>query len=70
MSVDECIEVFMALSSKVFSPKSGFPINWRGQINARFDSRNMEGVVKSILTKLGLSEDALLQDSSNRKCKV
>ena len=70
MDVDACINAYTMLSDKVFQ-KVAHRINLKGQIQARFDSKELERVViKQIIVEQGLSEDALLEEKPEPKCKV
>lgn len=61
MSVDECIEAYVKLSSKVFNRKHHCAITVSGKIQARFDTQALDR---------GLSPDELLYTKSEMGCKV
>jgi hypothetical protein len=69
MSIDECTDAYMTLSEKIFQ-KRRRRINVRGQMQARFDSEELERAIKEIVVRQGLDKDALLKDSLDAKCKV
>jgi hypothetical protein len=69
MTVDGCIDAYISLSDKVFQ-KLKYSLTIRGHVQGRFDSKELEQVVKEIIVRQGLEEDALLRDSPNTKCKV
>ena len=68
MTVDECIAAYTMLSDKVFEKKS-HRVTIKGKLQGRFDAKELERVIKQIVTEQGLSEDALLQDLDS-PCKV
>jgi patatin-like phospholipase/acyl hydrolase len=69
MTVDECIDAYTSLSSKVFEKKK-HRVTIKGQIQGRFDTAELERVVKQILSDRGFDPDTLFKDSSNAACKV
>lgn len=69
MDVDACIKAYTALSDEVFQ-KAAHRINFKGQMQARFDSKELERVIKQVVVEQGLSEDALLEEKPEPKCKV
>lgn len=70
MSVDECIEAYIKLSSQVFNRKHHRAFTVSGKIQARFDTQALEEAVKKILIDRGLSPDELLYTKSEMGCKV
>ena len=69
MTVDECIERYIALSDEVFEKKA-HRIKINGKLQGRFDAMKLERTVKQILIDSGLDQEALLQDISDAACKV
>ena len=69
MTIEECIEAYLSLSSRVFE-KRNHRISISGKIQARFDTEALTNAVKHTLVKRGLSEDALLKDVPDATCKV
>ena len=69
MDVDECITAYTTLSDQIFQKKR-HRVTLRGHIQGRFDSDELERVIKEIIVKRGLEEDALLKDAQDAKCKV
>ncbi|KAB5536133.1 acyl transferase/acyl hydrolase/lysophospholipase, partial [Coniochaeta sp. 2T2.1] len=61
MTVDECIDAYTTLSDKVFEKKS-HRVNLKGKLQVRFDSAELDRVMKDIILNRGLGEDALLKD--------
>lgn len=76
MDIDECIDKYIELSSKVFRRDRLLPIHLglrgkSGTVAARFDSQALEESVKTILQEKGLDRDALLKSSGpGELCKV
>ena len=68
MSIDECIDAYLSLLDRVFQKRH--PVTTKGNIQGRFDSEELERVVKEVITKQGLQEDTLLKDVSDDACKV
>ena len=69
MTVDECIEVYLAMMDKIFVKKQS-RLNFRTwQMQERFDHKILERAIKQLLIDRGLKEDALLVNP-DAKCKV
>lgn len=67
MTIGECIDAYILLSDKVFQKKR-HRVAVNGRMQGRFDSRELEQVVKEMVTKRGLQDDALLRyDPENAK---
>ena len=69
MSVQDCINAYIRLADKVFT-KTHRPINWKGNIQGRFDHEVLETVINEVIVATGHEEDALLKDDSVESCKV
>lgn len=69
MTVEECINAYVALSEKVFQKKR-HRLSLRGKLQARFDATELEQAVKQILAGRGMGQDTLLKDSDDALCKV
>ena len=69
MSVQDCINAYIRLADKVFR-KTHRPINWKGNIQGRFDHEVLETVIKEVIVASGHEEDVLLKDDSVKSCKV
>jgi hypothetical protein len=69
MTVDDCINAYVLLSDRIFQ-KIRYSLTIRGHVQGRFDSKELERVLKEIIVRQGLEEDTLLRDSPNTKCKV
>jgi hypothetical protein len=69
MSIDDCIEVHLLLSDRVFKKKA-YRVTGKDNIQGIFDSDELVRTVKEVVTTLGLQEDVLLEDVSGSACKV
>jgi hypothetical protein len=67
MSIDECIKAYTDLSEDVFHQKRRIPINIKGVLKERYDSKVLELAVKKILRDRKLDENALLKYSGGTK---
>jgi predicted acylesterase/phospholipase RssA len=69
MSVEECMTEYQQISSSVFT-KVRHRLNWRGEVQGRFDHEVLAEKVREILVKKGFGEELLkdppLSDSSCR----
>ncbi|KAI9662792.1 MAG: hypothetical protein M1829_006136, partial [Trizodia sp. TS-e1964] len=75
MSVSDCIEAYLTLSDRIFQKKKHSPISFKGKLQSRFDSNELEQAVKDVLKAQDLDEDVLLKDESlndgsARACRV
>jgi hypothetical protein len=73
MSVDECLEAFVALIPLVFGGDNRSSFLKLGnllQVTSRFDAAALERVVKELLHRHGLDRDELLQAPPDATCKV
>ena len=69
MSVDECLEAYLGMVDKIFIKKRK-RINLRNfRIQARFDHRVFEEVIKQTIVKKGYDSEDLLANPEGR-CKV
>lgn len=69
MSIDECIDAYLSLSDRIFQKKR-HRVTIKGNIQGRFDSKELERAVKEVVTKQGLQEEVLLKDTTDDTCKV
>jgi uncharacterized protein (UPF0335 family) len=67
MSVDECLKAYTDLSEDVFHKKRRIPINIKGVLKERYDSKVLELAVKKILRDRKLDENALLKNPGGTK---
>jgi hypothetical protein len=69
MTVDQCINEYLRLFDRVF--KSWKPlIGCTGKVRGKFDSNVLERAIKEVVGRYAHSEDALLRDDENGRCKV
>jgi hypothetical protein len=68
MSIDECIDAYLSLSLNIF--QKHHRLTTKGIVQGRFDSSELERVVKWIIEARGLQQDALLKDAPDTTCKV
>jgi hypothetical protein len=64
MGIDECIEEYQKLSSKVFT-HCQHRITWRGKVQGRFDHEALAAGVQDLLVRKQLDKDTLLKDPKN-----
>jgi hypothetical protein len=70
MDIDACIAAYAEMSDKIFQ-KVHHRVNARkGQIQARFNTTELERAIKTIIKNQGLDEDTLLMDKPDSPCKV
>jgi hypothetical protein len=69
MDVNSCIESYLRMCETIFSDKKTWPVNLRGNIQARFKTASLEQAIKNVITDQGLSEAELLKKPNN-PCKV
>jgi patatin-like phospholipase/acyl hydrolase len=70
MSVDECMAEYQQISSTVFT-KVRHRLNWRGQVQGRFDNEILAEKVREFLVKKGFKEQELLKKPlSSSGCKT
>lgn len=71
MDVDQCIQAYVNLMSKVFEKKvHKFPITLGGEVQSRFDSEVLKDAVNEVITSCGFSPDDPFDDGVQRGCKV
>ncbi|THX40566.1 FabD/lysophospholipase-like protein [Aureobasidium pullulans] len=70
MDVDECIKAYSELMANVFGMQlSKIPMNWKGKVKPRFDSKKLEEAIKQVIRQSEVPEDALLDDGVERGCR-
>ena len=69
MSVADCIAAYLKLSERVFR-KTRHRVTVKGQVQGRFDSEELARAIREVVKQQGLSEDALLKDEPDARCKV
>ena len=70
MSIDECIEAYNTLASKIFSAGLLTKIKDGADTGARFSADVLEQAVKAVIKKYAGSEDAPMRDPDVNGCKV
>ncbi|KAJ6050923.1 protein kinase subdomain-containing protein [Penicillium canescens] len=71
MDIDECIDAYSDLAAAVFGEKlSLIPVNFKGDIKARFDSAKLESAIRKVVERSGVSEQNLFNDGIDRGCKT
>lgn len=70
MTVDECINAYASLSDRVFRKVHHRVKMGRSEIQAQFDSSELERAIKEIVINNGFQEDELLKDTQALTCKV
>lgn len=70
MSIDECIEAFSTLMSKAFKKEHKLAFTFRGKIQHRYDTRELEKAIRSVIVSKGKSPDMLMRFTPNPKCKT
>lgn len=68
MTVDECIDAYATLSDRVFEKKRS-PFDIKGRLRGRYDSKELERIIKNMLIGRGLHEDELFKEVG-AACKV
>lgn len=69
MNVDDCIREYQQLSSRVFT-KVRHRLDWKGNLQGRFDHLELEEGIKDLVRRLHTSENELFQQPNGSKCKT
>jgi hypothetical protein len=69
MDIDDCINAYVDLSDRIFK-KRRHRVTIKGAVQGRFDTEELERVVKDIVVQSGLSEDALFRNEDDIQCKA
>ena len=69
MDVDQCITEYISMIRDIFKKKS-LPVNWRGKVKGRFDTKILEDSLKKTISKISRNESELLENSKDEACKV
>ncbi|RMY62588.1 hypothetical protein D0863_10917 [Hortaea werneckii] len=69
MSIDDCNDTFTSLMGKAFKKEHKLAFTFRGKIQHRYDSKELEKAIKEVITSTGLHQDALLRHNPTPKCK-
>jgi hypothetical protein len=71
MTVEECILAYTQLMKAVFDEKSSWlPFSWSGSTKAQFDSNRLKKAIEEVVVSSGVSKTDLLNDGTDRGCKV
>lgn len=77
MTVDECIDAYITLSSHIFQRSTLVPVGWRGQLRGRFSADRLGEEIREVVSRYGLDQDghalpgdALFRDDVGARCKV
>ena len=71
MNVDQCILAYSELAASVFhEKKSRLPFNIKGKVKAQFDSTKLEQAIRKTIKDSGKSEMELLNDETERGCRM
>ena len=71
MDVDECIDAYSDLAAAVFGERlSSIPVNFKGDIIARFDSAKLESAIQKVIEDSGVSKQGLFNDGTERGCRT
>ena len=69
MSVEDCIAAYSALSKDVFVKKRML-LNFKGNVQARFDTAALEKAVLKYIEAADLPKNALMWDTDEIQCKT
>jgi hypothetical protein len=71
MDIDRCIDVYIDMMDRVFK-KEHFPIKINGNVQARFNTQELENAIKKAIEYSDLSVDATMryEESDASECKV
>ncbi|KAJ5623136.1 protein kinase subdomain-containing protein [Penicillium lividum] len=68
MDVDRCIAAYSDLAAAVFGEKMhSIPINFKGDITAKFDSAKLERAIQKVVEDSGASEQDLFNDDTGSR---
>ncbi|RJE23415.1 hypothetical protein PHISCL_04223, partial [Aspergillus sclerotialis] len=71
MDVDECIAAYSDLAAAVFGERlRSIPVNFKGNITARFDSAKLESAIQKVVEYSGASNQDLFNDGTERGCRT
>lgn len=71
MDVDKCIEAYSDLTAAVFGEKlRSIPVNFKGDITARFDSAKLENAIRRVVEDSGGAKENLFNDGTERGCRT
>ena len=71
MDVDECIDAYSDLAVAVFGAKlNSVPVNFKGDITARFDSAKLESAIGKVVEDSGASRQDLFNNGTEHGCRT
>lgn len=77
MDVDQCIDAYSDFAAAVFGEKLRLiPINFKGDITAKFDLEKLERAIQKVIENSGASKQDLfnnstgLRDGTTRGCRM
>lgn len=71
MDVDECIEAYIKLIKAIFAKQSSrLPVNWMGNMKARFDSSKLKAAVEEVIASKGASPTDRFNDGKAQRCRT
>jgi hypothetical protein len=71
IDVDDCISAYSDLATAVFGEKlSSIPVNFKGDVKARFDSAKLESAIRKVVEDSGTSNEDLFNDSTEHGCRT
>lgn len=70
MSVEECIDSYTQLASRVFQRRHVSPVTIGGKMKARYSAEELQHAIEDVVKANNLDKDALLKDTSPNACKV
>jgi hypothetical protein len=63
MSVDDCIDEYKSLSSRVFTKVHHFGVNYRGETQGKFDDEALKEGIRSLLERRVMDRDELFKEA-------
>lgn len=72
MDVDECIDAYVQLMTKIFEKPSKWNVaaSLFGSIEPRFDATKLEGAINEVITSRGANPTDLFNDQAERGCRM
>ncbi len=69
MDIDDCIKQYTSMFASIFENKARrIPINWKGEIKAKFSSDSLRTAITKVVVECGLAPDAKFNDGQRRDC--
>lgn len=70
MTVQQCIDEYMQLSREVFVRKTKWPVNFKMNIQERFDSETLAAKIRDVTKRYAGDVEILLKNNEPYACKV